>query len=97
MNKSRLKLKNSVLNNNIYFKSKTRLQRRIDGLLNDKQVVPAFGYKLFDIRMPEKVLAKSCIYKYCKKARGKLTIKEHNGARKGLAECAMFFMQLKRT
>ena len=90
VNKSRIKLKNSVLNKNTYFKSKTRLQRRKLGLLIHNQVVPAFGYKLFDVRILEKVMAESCICKYCKKARGKLTIKENNRARKGLAECVIF-------
>ena len=83
-------MKNSVLNKNTYFKSKTRLQRRKLGLLIHNQVVPAFGYKLFDVRILEKVMAESCICKYCKKARGKLTIKENNRARKGLAECVIF-------
>ena len=43
VNRSNLKLRNSVLHNENYFKARTRLQRRKLGLLKDKQKVEAVG------------------------------------------------------
>ena len=70
VNRSKLKLMNSVFHNEYYFKAKTRLQRRKLGMLKDKQKVSAVGFKLMDGNLLKEVLAKSCICKFCKKSQG---------------------------
>ena len=90
VNRSKLKLMNSVLHNENYFKAKTRLQRRKLGFLKDKQKVEAVEYKLMDVNLLKEVIAKSFICKFCKHAKGTINILEHMGGRKGLAECIIF-------